>query len=161
MEQFSGLAAETVSLPIEIIADLPVFCEPLLSDNGSRLAGINFWAVDATDDAEGDRSWGWYCGDEAVRYARERDMPEFLTTVLLWMGGTLHHESRCPGPWSGASCAASFKIIPKPSIECLWLCIGTIPNASTERSMSHPPIIPPGSWPRRMCAAVAAGHWGG
>jgi hypothetical protein len=25
-------------------------------------------------------------------------MPEFVTTVLLWIGGTLHHERRCPGP---------------------------------------------------------------
>jgi hypothetical protein len=27
--------------------------------------------------------------------------------------------------------------------------------------MSRPAIIPPGSWPRRMCAAVAAWCWGG
>ncbi len=26
--------------------------------------------------------------------------------------------------------------------------------------MSRPPIIPPGSWPRRMSAAVAAGYCG-
>jgi hypothetical protein len=26
--------------------------------------------------------------------------------------------------------------------------------------VSKPPIIPPGSWPRRLCAAVAAGHCG-
>jgi hypothetical protein len=26
--------------------------------------------------------------------------------------------------------------------------------------MSRPPIIPAGSWPRRMCAAVAAGYCG-
>jgi hypothetical protein len=26
--------------------------------------------------------------------------------------------------------------------------------------MSNPPIIPPGSWPRRMSAAVAAGYCG-
>jgi hypothetical protein len=37
-------------------------------------------------------------GDEAVRYAREHDQPEFLTCVLLWMGAALFYGDRCAGP---------------------------------------------------------------
>jgi hypothetical protein len=98
LERLSILVHESWTLPVEVVADLPMFCEPLLGEDGSTLVGISYWSVDATNDPEGDHAWGEFLGEEAIAYVRRHDKPEFLTLVLLWMGGTLHFEDRCPGP---------------------------------------------------------------
>jgi hypothetical protein len=98
LERFSIVAAEGCVLPTEVWADLPIFCEPVLSEDQSKVAGINFWAVEASGDPEGDYAWGEFLGDEAVRYVRDHGAPNFLTAALQWMGAVLHFEDRCPGP---------------------------------------------------------------
>jgi hypothetical protein len=98
MERFSILAAGGCALPIEIVAALPICCEAVLSDDGSRVIGINFFGVEASGDAEGDTAWGEFLAEDAVRYAREHPGSEILTGILSWMGAALHFEDRGPGP---------------------------------------------------------------
>jgi hypothetical protein len=93
MKRFSIQAAEGCALPVEIVADLPICCEPVLSDDGSSVVGINFWVADW----EADYSWGEFLGDEAVRYVRDHPGTEILTNILYWMGASLHFEDRGPG----------------------------------------------------------------
>jgi hypothetical protein len=98
LERFSIVVAEGCALPIEIVADLPICCEPVLSEDQSRVAGINFWAVEASGDPEGDYAWGEFLGYEVVRYVSDHGAPNFLTAILQWMGASLYFEDRCPGP---------------------------------------------------------------
>jgi hypothetical protein len=98
VNRFSIRVAKGCALPIEILADLPIFCEPLLSDDQSRLIGINFWTAEASGDPEGDYAWGEFLGEEAVRYVRDHGAQEVLTAALQWMGASLYFEDRCPGP---------------------------------------------------------------
>jgi hypothetical protein len=99
MERFSILAAENcVPISIEHLAELPVCCAPIFGDDPMKIVGINFWAVEASGDAEGDHAWGEFLAEDVVRYVRERDQPEFLTVVLLWIGAILHFEERCAAP---------------------------------------------------------------
>jgi hypothetical protein len=97
MERFSIQAAGGCVLPVEIVADLPICCEPVLRDDGS-LVGINFFGVEASGDADGDRAWGEFLAEDAIRYAREHPGFEILTGILSWMGAALHFEDRGPGP---------------------------------------------------------------
>jgi hypothetical protein len=85
-------------MSIERAAELPICCAPIFGGDPTEIAGINFWAVEACDDAEGDHAWGEFLAEDVVRYVRERDQPEFLTVVLLWIGASLHFEERCAGP---------------------------------------------------------------
>jgi hypothetical protein len=83
-------------MPTEMLADLPLCCAPIFGDD--RVIAINFWAVEASDDAESDRAWGEFLAEDALRHVRDHDCPAILTAILLWIGGSLHYEERCPGP---------------------------------------------------------------
>jgi hypothetical protein len=98
MKRFSILAAGGRTLSIDTVVGLPICCEPVLGDDGVSVVGINFWAADASADSEADYAWGEFLGDQAVQYVRRHGAPEFLTSVLQWMGASLYFEDRCPGP---------------------------------------------------------------
>jgi hypothetical protein len=99
MERFSIMAGEGgLPIPTEMLADLPVCCAPIFGDDPVRVIAINFWAIESAGDVDSDRAWGEFLAEDALRYVCDHDSPEILTAILLWMGGSLHYEERCPGP---------------------------------------------------------------
>jgi hypothetical protein len=96
IERFSVMVAE--GLRVESLTDLPACCSPVLSDDLSKVAGINFWAIEWLGDSDLDYVTGECFADDAVRYVRDRGQPEVLTCILMWMGAALYFEGRCAGP---------------------------------------------------------------
>jgi hypothetical protein len=96
IERFSVMVAE--GLRVESLTGLPACCSPVLSDDLSKVAGINFWAIEPLGDSELDYVTGECFADDAVQYVRDRGHPEVLTCILMWVGATLHFEERCAGP---------------------------------------------------------------
>jgi hypothetical protein len=95
IELFSVAAAEDVR--VECLIDLPACCLPVLSDDGSKIAGINFWAIEPIGDPDLDYGTGECFAEDALQYVRDRGRPNVLTCILMWIGATLHFEARCAG----------------------------------------------------------------
>jgi hypothetical protein len=100
LNQLSLAAGEDCGpYPMPSRADLPLCCVALsVEDDPSRMAGVNFWDVDASGDADSDKAWGEFLAEDAVRYVRAHPGTEILTGILYWMGAALRFEERCPGP---------------------------------------------------------------
>lgn len=72
---------------------LPSFCAPIFDDQSSSIIGIDFWAVEPSDDAAFDRDRGRGFAAEAIRYANAIGQPEFVDCVILWItGGFYDHR---------------------------------------------------------------------
>jgi hypothetical protein len=97
VHSFEGFAP--VPVPVLAFADLPFCCAPVLSsDDQSMAIGVNFWAIEASNDAEADHAYGEFLADDAMRYDRENPGADILSGILYWMGAALHFEGRCTGP---------------------------------------------------------------
>jgi hypothetical protein len=100
LNRFSLTVAENCRpLAKETWAHLPFCCAPVpAEDDPSQVAGVNFWDVEASGDADKDCALGRILAEDAVRYVREHPDSEILTGILYWMGAALHFEDRGPGP---------------------------------------------------------------
>jgi hypothetical protein len=76
------------------LGELPSFCEPIFDDRSSSVVWIDFWAVEASGDVAADQARGERYADEAIRYSREIDQPEFVDCVIAWITYFCHAQGR-------------------------------------------------------------------
>jgi hypothetical protein len=97
IEQFSIGAFEGLGpLPTSGVSDLPLCCAPVL--DGAQVIGLNFWDLEPVGDPGADAATGELFAEDALWYVRDHPGTEILTSILYWIGVTLHFEERCAGP---------------------------------------------------------------
>jgi hypothetical protein len=101
IEQFSIRVFEDQGpLPVASFSDLPLCCAPVLyaDPDPAHVIGINFWDLEPVGDPRADAVTGECFAEDALGYVRDHPGTEILTSILYWIGVTLHFEERCAGP---------------------------------------------------------------
>jgi hypothetical protein len=90
----TGGIAQNGPVTVGQLAGYPAFCIGGTKADG-RLVWFDFWGVAPIGDDEADYAFGGFCGEEAVKHARDHEGCKFIEAVLTFMANHLCDEERC------------------------------------------------------------------